>query len=216
MRHLHRMLAPTLAIALVAVVLNGCSRASFTAPVAATAPLASPREPAPAPPSRLSVPADTSSNLLGLPLPLPQITLLDWQILTAVLVSPDVDQTVSGGRYTLQFYKGSLAKADTVTIKAYDSNILDVQFGPHGTQFGTPVQLSIDFSGTAADPDSKLADASEPVLWYLDETKNQWVEVPGTTDWKNKRFVVQLEHFSRYVLGGKAGWKHDPQREPAD
>lgn len=214
MRKHHRILARTSAIALAALVLYGCGRAGFTAPDTAVTPLATPQQQPPAPPSRLTVPVDSSSSLLGLPLP--QTTLLDWQILTAVLVSPDADQTVSAGRYTLQFYKGSLAKADTVTIKTYDPSLLDVQFGPHGTLFGTPVQLSIDFSGTAADPDSKLADASEPVLWYLDESKNQWVEVPGTTDWKNKRFVVRLEHFSRYVLGGKAGWKHDPQHEPAD
>jgi hypothetical protein len=30
------------------------------------------------------------------------------------------------------------------------------------------------------------------------------------------RYVVPLQHFSRYVLGGKAGWKQSPRTEGDD
>ena len=212
MRKPTRVLSCSLAIVLFALALSGCSRGTFSSPAAVGEPAAmQPNVQVPAPPSRLSVPSDSSANLTGVPAP--PTTSLNWQLVTAVLVLPGVEQSVIGSRYALRFSKASLEHSELITIRTYNPNILDVQFGPHGTKFATPVELSIDFTGTAADPDSKLADASEPVLWYLDESQNQWVEVQGTTDWERKRFVVYLEHFSRYVLGGKAGWKHAPQHE---
>lgn len=214
-RQPNRGLRGALALVSVSLVLTGCARDTFLAPETAIeqAP-ASAAVQVPAPPSRLSMPADSGQALLSLGGTVN--ALLDWQLIANVLVRTGVDQAVQGGRYSLRFSKSSLEKDETISIKTYDANTLDVQFGPHGTRFKTPVELSIDFTGTAADPGSRIADASEPVLWYLDETQNQWVEVPGTVDWANKRYVVHLEHFSRYVLGGKAGWKHAPQHETAE
>jgi len=49
------------------------------------------------------------------------------------------------------------------------------------------------------------------VLYWLDDRTNHWEEVPGgRTDWARKKYIVPLQHFSRYVLGGKAGWKQGP------
>lgn len=207
-----RTLIRTLAIVSCALALAGCSRDTFNAPPTDGAQAAvEPKVQAPAPPSRLSLPPVGSANVTAGPAP--SDSLLDWQLVNSVLVLRGVEQTVVGNCFTLRFSKGSLAQSELITIKMYRPDVLDVQFGPHGTKFATPVELSIDFAGTAADPDSRLADASEPVLWYLDESQNRWVEVQGTTDWQRKRFVVHLEHFSRYVLGGKAGWKHAPQHE---
>lgn len=194
----------TLAILLV---LPGCSKRQLTETPAPN--LSAPGAVVPAPPSRLSAPG----GLVGGATPLDSTasTVL-WQVVNTVLVQPGVDTVVSGGRYSLRFSKGSLAKSEVITIKDYDSDVLDVQFGPHGTYFGTPVELSIDFSNTRCDPRKGYTETEAPVLYWLNETANRWEEVPGTTDWVRMKHVVHLEHFSRYVLGGKAGWKQTPPR----
>ena len=189
----------------------GCSRSLLTAPAPqhASGPglestSAPPAETlAPPPPSQLGVSIRT--------LPAAD-TLITWVPVISTFVRADEQKQVVGHRWSLQFEKGSLPDDETITIKDHDPNILDVQFGPHGTKFGVPVTLTIDFQGTAADPGAAEWDQREPVLYWLDETTNTWVEVPGHTDWARKQHVVRLEHFSRYVLGGKAGWKGSPSR----
>src|SRR5262249_25523903 len=118
--------------------------------------------------------------------------------------------------YDLVFAKGSIASDTTVTIKEYDANVLDFQLGPHGIQFPVPVELSIDFSNTSCDPGSDVFDGREPVLYWLNDKTNRWEEVPGRTDWENRRLIVPLRHFSRYVVGGKAGWKQGPPSREDD
>ena len=163
---------------------------------------------APAPPSFLRT---TGADTLFAP-PI----VLDWKLVTSMLVAPGNDVAVPAGRFTLDFRQSSLEKPELVTVMMYDPNILDVKFGPHGTQFKTPVRVTINFAGTAADPGSGSTEKLRPVLWYLDETQNRWVEVPGKVNWETKQYVVYLEHFSRYVLGSKAGWKHDTQHDSGE
>ena len=199
-------------IALAAIV--GCSPEPIVSPERETiAPVT--RAEVPAPSGTLAASADTSStsgDVIG-PVPLSSPIPLDWRFISSTPVPAGIARVVTAGRYTLSFAKGSLSRAEIITIKQYDADILDVQFGPHGTQFGTPVELRIDFTGTASDPGLGRSKEAEPVLWYLDETANRWVIVPGYTDWDAKQYVVRLEHFSRYALGGKAGWKHRPSTE---
>ncbi len=205
----HRSLHTALALTAFATLLGvaGCSRLTATAPAPSIA--MAPDAVAPAPPSRLSA----GSDLLPLPLPVPISLTLDWRTLLSIPVLAGEDCLVQSGRYQLHFSKGSLHKSETITIRDYDSDVLDVQFGPHGTQFGTPVELSIDFSGTKADLRAFRDHVREPVLYYLNEDTNTWEVVPGKTDWVNRRHIVYLEHFSRYVLGTKAGWKGQTSRD---
>ncbi len=209
----NRILPGTFVVLAMLSVLPGCSTAPLTAPPA-TPTIAPPGLVAPAPPSRLSVP----NGLLGTTTLLDStVAALNWQLVKSVPVPAGVDTVVTGSHYALRFSKGSLDKLQIITIQEYDPGVLDVKFGPHGTRFGTPVMLSIDFAGTKSDPRTGYADASEPVLWYLNEITNHWEEVPGgTTDWVHLKYIVPLEHFSRYVLGGKAGWKHTPSTESDD
>ena len=122
-------------------------------------------------------------------------------------------KAVTGHRWSLQFEKGSLTSDAQITIQDYDADVLDVQFGPHGTKFPVPVTLSVDFSNTTADPGAAQADGREPVLYWLNDRTNAWEEVPGRVDWVHKKLIVQLPHFSRYVVGSKAGWKNAPPRD---
>lgn len=161
-------------------------------------------------------PGAAEAGLLGLSVPLPSadslLNAVVWYPVTSLLVLKDTDTIVSGSRYHLHFSKGSLAADENITIQEYDSNAVDVTLGPHGIKFGTPVELSIDFSGTKLDPSVVSDQTIEPVLYYWNETKYAWEEVPGKTDWVNRRHIVYLEHFSRYALGGKAGWRQTPSR----
>lgn len=200
------------ALALLAVALiTGCSRAPLTSPPEPSALQGADRDRSPAPAGLIG---GTVDSTLSNPLPRPIAgSLLQWTVVTTTTVRAGADQTVNGGRYTLRFATGSLEQDEQITIQQYDPDVLDVQFGPHGTQFKTPVEVSIDFAGTAADPGLKRGHDVEPVLWYLDEKLNRWVIVPSVTDWEQKRLVVHLEHFSRYAVGGKAGWKNSPRTE---
>jgi len=183
-----------------ALLLAGCSRSLLTAPPAGT--VAAERDVA-----QVAPPA----NLLGGVID--GVTkLLNWVTVTQTLVLKNQAAVVTGHRWTLQFAKGSLLADALVTIQDYDPDVLDVQFGPSGTKFPVPVTLTVDFSNTAADPGSASYDGRAPVLYWLNDQTNTWVEMPGRVDWAGKKLIVQLPHFSRYVVGGKAGWKQTPNR----
>ena len=53
----------------------------------------------------------------------------------------------------------------------------------------------------------------EPQLYWLNDETNKWEEIPGRLDAVNKKLIVKLPHFSRYVVGSKAGWRHQPQKQ---
>ena len=216
MKRLSRISLLVVAGVVAILAVAGCSRSLLTSPeletsaTSTSAPVTE-QETAPAPPAgRLAGP-----SFLGIELP-PIMPLLQsaWRTLTSTLVRVGDEKTVAAGRYELDFQKGSLSKDALVTITDYDSDILDVELGPSGTQFDEPVLLSIDFVGTAADPGAATYDPNrEPAIYWLNEKTNQWEEVPSTTDWSRHRIEARLKHFSRYLVGGKAGWKGQPSRE---
>ena len=206
-------LACALALMATTLIAVGCSRSLLTAPTKfSPTTVTFPKQPvgdsgptglAPPPPSQLTLPIN----------PVPSLqTPLVWVPICITRVLKDQDRLVSASHYELHFHDGSLASDTTVTMQEHDPGVLDVQLGPHGVQFGTSVELSVDFAGTAADPGAAAYDHSDPVLYWLNERTNQWEEVPGRTDWAHKRHIVELRHFSRYVLGGKAGWHQVPGR----
>lgn len=128
-------------------------------------------------------------------------------------VTPTAEKALSGGRYELVFPVGAVAQTTNVTLTQPDSARILFELEPHGTQFGTPVVLTIDYTGTNADPDSPSYDGSMPVLFWYNDRTGAWEVVPGVSDVGEKRHIVQLHHFSTYSLsgqrgelGGKGGW----------
>jgi hypothetical protein len=186
------------------LLLAGCSRSLLTSPAPST-------NGEPGAPSAV-VQAPQPPSLLGGALPIID-KLLSWTTVVQTLVRKDQVAVVSGHRWSLEFDKGSLSADALITIQDYDPDVLDVEFGPHGTQFPVPVTLSVDFSNTACDPGVAQYNGREPVLYWLNDRTNAWEEVPGRVDWAHKKLIVKLPHFSRYVVGGKAGWKHDPSHQ---
>ena len=129
-----------------------------------------------------------------------------WQLIASQLVQPGVQTDVEADRFKLDFDTGSLSQAETIEIWNRDPNTIDVQFGPHGTNFGVPVELTIDFSGTNCDPDSPNYDGSTAKFFYFDPALELWVEIAGVSETADKEYIVVLEHFSRYALFGTPGW----------
>lgn len=216
MSHDRRTIRLAAVLLLLASLAAGCARLSPVAPETGPASTPAPAEVAtddtvPPPPGVLSVPTGASADLT-LPIVGPLLSVV-WTKICEKFVPAGRVEVVKANRYELTFAKGSLRSDITCTVQEYDQNVLDIQLGPHGTKFLEPVTLSIDFSGTAADPHSAIADGCEPVLWWWNDGKRRWEEVPGRTDWAARRHIVRLEHFSRYVVGGKAGWKQEPLTE---
>src|SRR5262245_31464319 len=108
------------------LLLAGCSRTLLTAPE--LDPESTHASPAPA--TQVVIPPPPSLLSMG-SLPAAD-SLLNWVQVTQVLVAKDAQMLVTGHRYDLDFEKGSLPDDEVITIKDYDPNVLDVQFGPHG------------------------------------------------------------------------------------
>lgn len=126
--------------------------------------------------------------------------------------SPSAETNMRGGRYELTFPVGAVERTTNVKLTQADPERLLFELEPHGAQFAVSVVLSIDYSGTNADPDSPSYDGSMPSLLWYDDARGAWVEVPGVSDVGEKRHIVALSHFSTYSLsgkvkvGGKGGW----------
>jgi hypothetical protein len=152
-------------------------------------------------------------GVVSAPVPLAVGTLVpvvdptpEWYELANHDVEAGVTRSVSGGRWELIFRPGSVGNTTEVSISCWDDKVLECELGPHGTQFGAPVELRIRYDDTRADPTCSDFDGTQPAFFWFDDARGVWVELPGVDDRQQKTYVVQLTHFSRYVLGGKAGW----------
>lgn len=123
------------------------------------------------------------------------------------LVLPGLESHVEAGRWQLDFHLGSLLLPKPISISQASDGTMRVEFGPDGTLFGTPVDVSVGYAGTAADPDSpNFKPGTRPAFYWWDPAHSVWVEQPCTVDASNKVLHAKLHHFSRYCVGGKAGW----------
>lgn len=125
------------------------------------------------------------------------------------IVEKEIDEdggVVVGGRYTINVPEGAVDDDVDFTIQQRDASVLDVEFGPHGTDFNGYVEVVIDYSGTNVDPDSPNYDGTSPGFWYYSPAADEWSMVPGKNDTSTKTYTVRLEHFSRYGIFGTPGW----------
>jgi hypothetical protein len=131
----------------------------------------------------------------------------NWYVVTQKWVEPGVPTTVSGSHYTVKFASGSLKAGTEITIREYDPNVVDFELLPHGTQFGTPVTVVVDYKGTSLDPFSPHWNGTIglPVLLWLNPATLEWELVPGINNPLTRTLTVRLSHFSRYAVGVQAG-----------
>ena len=105
------------------------------------------------------------------------------------------------GFSALAFSPNALPHSDTIYFEWAASNCFDgmltgLEFGPHGTQFQTPVYLSLSYR--AAD----LTGINEDDLkfFYFNDLTGIWELTPCKVNKWTKTVVVKLNHFSRYAL----------------
>ncbi len=125
-----------------------------------------------------------------------------WTLVASGWVTPEASVKVEGSRYSLKFPKGGVAKREFITICERDPMVADVEFGPHGTWFVIPVEVTIDYKGTSNDPESKNYNGMEPAVFWYDPVARAWQPIPFTADKNLKKVTFYLEHFSRYALQG--------------
>ena len=128
-----------------------------------------------------------------------------WYTVASKSVKPLLGGTVSGSRYTVLVPPLALLKSTTISIREYSPNVLDFELLPHGTQFLTPVTVTIDYKGTSLDPASPNYDGGLPLLQWHNPESGLWELIPGINNPLTKTYTVLLSHFSRYALTSKPG-----------
>ncbi|TPW10204.1 MAG: hypothetical protein FD129_1975 [bacterium] len=135
-----------------------------------------------------------------------------WKLVAMSTVGPLQLKTVTGSRYSLLFLPGSvLGQPITVTIHERNPDIIDIKLGPHGTQFGVPVTLTIYYGGTTLDPAHPKFKPGPLQFYWLDPLPLVWLPIPGVDNPETKTYTVTLTHFSRYTMSrsepsGTADW----------
>lgn len=72
-------------------------------------------------------------------------------------------------------------------------NTIDYNFYPHGLEFLIPATLELSWSCL------KKMGADEIILYYWDDTIEEWVEeTRGVWDAKKKKVTIEINHFSSY------------------
>lgn len=125
-----------------------------------------------------------------------------WYLVASGWVTPIAAGKVEGSRYSVKLPRGSVARREYISIREHDPMVADVEFGPHGTWFLIPVEVSIDYRGTANDPESPNYNGAEPAVFWYNPSAQAWQPIPYTADKKLKKVTFYLEHFSRYALQG--------------
>jgi hypothetical protein len=129
----------------------------------------------------------------------------NWYQLASKWVNKGEAVIVSGGRYKIQFVRGSLGQGATIVIMERDPSITDVIIGPSGTVLSKASTLTINYAG------SSVATAPDFLkLYRLNESTGAWEAVPGTNDLAAKTFTAKVSVLCRYALTPgdptKAGW----------
>lgn len=127
-----------------------------------------------------------------------------WYSVASGTVYKGSYKVISGSHYVLTFASGSLTAPQLpVTIHERNAGLIDFELGPHGSQFATPVTLSINYAGTNADPASPNYEPGILEFYYLNPATDIWEKIPGNNNSYQKRYTVQLTHFSQYALAQK-------------
>ena len=173
-----------------AILLSGCSKSLPTDPMSGTDPMPA-TGPVAAKPAA-SANATTTSQWT-------------WQQLASQWVNKGEAATVSGGRYKIQFVRGSLGQGATIVILQRDPSITDVVIGPSGMALSKASTLTINYAG------SSVASAPDYLkLYRLNESTGAWEAVAGTNDLGAQTFTAKVSVLCRYALTPgdptKAGW----------
>jgi hypothetical protein len=169
------------------MVLSGCSKGLPTDPMSA------------------GDPAATVTKAVASPTATTSTNSWTWYSLMSQWVNKGEAATVSGGRYKVQFVRGSLGQGATIVIMERDPSIADVVVGPSGTVLSKAATLTINYAGSAVALSPEFLK-----LYRLNESTGAWEVVAGTNDLASKVFTAKVSVLCRYALSitdpTKAGW----------
>jgi len=182
--------AAIIPLLLVALVWAGCGEDGLTTPN-------TPVSTADSPPQLLG----SSGYLFNSNLVVPA----SWDVVGVGSAHPKKTVDIVSEKCVLTFGPGSVAKRTEITISMYDPSILDFQFGPSGIVFDAPVFAEVSYAGTNADPDEPHYDGTVPAFFYFNSGSGAWEQIPGAINEVEKTYSAEIQHFSRYALGGIPG-----------
>ncbi|KWX79838.1 hypothetical protein AML91_02085 [Paenibacillus jilunlii] len=115
----------------------------------------------------------------------------------------------SGGEVQLLIPAGAVSGTVKITMKENNSSRGELvsglyTFGPDGTKFVKPVELSITVPVKAGNP-ANLA------LAWLDPATGRWIPVPSVLDAKTGIITGKISHFTDYAVVDRSKW--EPQAE---
>jgi hypothetical protein len=184
---------------LVAAALAGCGTAP-NAPVVDQPSASAAAQPA-APAAHIQRAAEPQSLLGGL------LNVVVGLLVRTLNLIGNIGGTLTNGVWKVAIPAGAVDGNATVTLSVSSPSDPHCQLGIYPStlnHFAKPVTLTLNCSSVPTDQ------LSTYVVYWLDPSTNQWVEVPGSTvNLNNKTVSAPLSHFSTYSAGpagGKAGW----------
>jgi hypothetical protein len=127
-----------------------------------------------------------------------------WYQVASQWVNKGAAATVSGGRSSVQFVRGSLGVGATVTLSERDPAASDVKVGPHGMALSKAATLTISYAGT---PSEVMPTALK--FFRFNDTTGQWVAMAATHDPAAKTLSAKISVLGRFAVSidpTKAGW----------
>ncbi|MBI2787228.1 MAG: hypothetical protein HYX59_00970 [Elusimicrobia bacterium] len=114
-------------------------------------------------------------------------------------LAADLEITVDKGDEN-QDKEQKTAKRKEMKITAVSE---EVQYGPEGTTFSTPVTLTLPYDANLIAAQGIKEDDLK--VYYWNPTLKDWQVMPSTVDKQNKTVNAQTNHFSAYQVGGLGG-----------
>ncbi|PIR15042.1 MAG: hypothetical protein COV48_16555, partial [Elusimicrobia bacterium CG11_big_fil_rev_8_21_14_0_20_64_6] len=111
----------------------------------------------------------------------------------------DLEITIDKGDENLD-KEQKTAKRRDMKIKAVSE---EVEYGPEGTTFNTPVTLTVPYDANMIAAQGINED--ELKVYYWNPALKDWQAMSSTVDKKNKAVSAQTSHFSGYQVGGPGG-----------
>jgi len=94
---------------------------------------------------------------------------------------------------------GALDGPKTITVKELSASQPELlsslyEFGPNGTQFDQPVQISIKV------PLGNVTDLEQLAMVWWNETTSEWIPIPAVVDTKTGIVSGQVDHFTKFAV----------------
>jgi len=143
-------------------------------------------------------PSPRPDALFGLPLPPPQVGLLNCTPLPYDSVTQTIGPeggTLFVSAHTLVVPPGALDTAVTITAVAPSDTVRHVHFEPEGLQFQQPAYLTLNYAGC-----SLLGSIAPKRIAYTTDALLILEYLPSLDNFFGRTITGELHHFSEYAI----------------